>query len=335
MDYYVIGTTIMCIGSSVKVGMTTNTRYLLPKGWSSMENSSRIIGGVLILCIVLTAFFIVLLTTLPENIVEDEEVFFEDVEQGFYCGVSEKTELKIIDLETWEDLWAEMQSIRTPVPQTPIIDFSTNVVFAVFQGERTIGGYVTTITQIVLTATGCVVFIDEVHPGPDCGTIQSLTQPYHIVVVTSSSQNLPVQFVYNIIEGEEVFFEDVEQGFYCGVSERIELKITDLETWRDLWTEMESIYTPVDPAPIINFSTNVLFVVFQGERASGGYVTTITRIVLTATGYVVFIDEVHPGPDCIVTHALTQPYHIVVVTSSSQNLPVQFVYNITTYDWGP
>jgi len=155
-----------------------------------MENSSRIIGGVLILCIVLTAFSIVLLTT--------EEVFFEDVEQGFKSGVSERTELKITDLETWEDLWAEMQSIYTPVDQTPIIDFSTSVVFAVFQGERATGGYVTTITRIVLTATGCVVFIDEVHPGPDCVTAHWLTQPYHIVVVTSSSQNLPVQFVYNI-----------------------------------------------------------------------------------------------------------------------------------------
>ena len=136
-------------------------------------------------------------------------------------------------------------------------------------------------------------------------------------------------------ETEEVFFEDVKQGVWSGVSERFELKITDLETWEDLWAEMESGCSHVDPAPIINFSTNVLFVVFQGERASGGYWTNITRIVLTATEYVVFIDEFHPGPDCIVATVFTQPYHIVVVTSSSQNLPVQFVYNITTYDCGP
>jgi len=69
-----------------------------------MENSSRIIGGVLILCIVLTASFIVLLTPSPK----DEEVFFEDVKLGFNCGVSERIELIITDLETWEDLWVEM-----------------------------------------------------------------------------------------------------------------------------------------------------------------------------------------------------------------------------------
>lgn len=163
-----------------------------------MENSSRIIGGVLILSVVLTAFVIVVATTPPESIVEDEEVFFEDVEHRFYCGVSERIEQKITDLETWENLWAEMKSTCTPVPETPIIDFSTNVVFAVFQGERPSGGFVTTITRIALTATGYVVFVDELHPGPDCGTTMALTQPYHIVNVTSSYQNLPVQFVYNI-----------------------------------------------------------------------------------------------------------------------------------------
>ncbi len=131
------------------------------------------------------------------------------------------------------------------------------------------------------------------------------------------------------IEDKEVFFEDVKRGAWSGVSERIELKITDLETWEDLWAEMQSICLPVGPTPIINFSTNVLFVVFQGERFTGGYRTTITRIVLTATEYVVFIDEVHPGPDCGTLQVLTQPHHIVVVTSSSLNLPVQFVYNIT------
>jgi len=162
-----------------------------------MKNSFRIIGGVLILCIVLTTFFIVLSTTPPESIVEDEEVFFEDVEQGFWSGVSERLELKITDLETWEDLWAEMQSIYTTVGPTPIINFSTNVLFVVFQGERATGGYWTNITRIVLTATEYVVFIDEVHPGS--GPVATVfTQPHQIVVAPSSSQNLPVQFVYNI-----------------------------------------------------------------------------------------------------------------------------------------
>ena len=134
------------------------------------------------------------------------------------------------------------------------------------------------------------------------------------------------------IADEKVVFEDVEHGVWSGVSERIEQKMTDLEIWEDLWAEMKSGGTSVDPAPIINFSTNALFVVFQGERATSGYMTTITRIVLTTTGYVVFIDEIHPGPNCGTLQVLTQPHHIVVAPSSSQNLPVQFVYNITTHD---
>lgn len=159
-----------------------------------MENSSRIIGGILILCLAIFLFSAPFDGFMPKG----EEVFFEDVSYGIWSGVSEKLELKITDLETWEGLWAEMESICDPVSPSPIINFSTNVLFVVFQGERATSGYMTTITRIVLTTTGYVVFIDEIHPGPNCGTLQVLTQPHHIVVAPSSSLNLPVQFVYNI-----------------------------------------------------------------------------------------------------------------------------------------
>lgn len=130
---------------------------------------------------------------------------------------------------------------------------------------------------------------------------------------------------------EEVLFEDVAHGVWSGVSGSFEYRITDLETWEDLWAEMGYICRHCDPVPIIDFSTSALFVVFQGERSTSGYGTTITRIVLTTTGYTVFVDEFHPGPDCFTLPVCTQPYHIVV-TNSTQNLPIEFVYNVTVVD---
>jgi len=150
-----------------------------------------------------------------------------------------------------------------------------------------------------------------------------------LVVVTIIFSIIAIQ---PFIASEEVVYEDVVHGGHSGVLERIEQRITDLETWENLWAEMESICFPVDPVPIINFSISVLFVVFQGERTTSGYRTTIMRIILTMSEYVVFVDEVHPGSEGIRLPVHTQPYHIVVV-NSTQNLPVRFVYNITTSDY--
>jgi hypothetical protein len=136
---------------------------------------------------------------------------------------------------------------------------------------------------------------------------------------------------YNI-SGTDIAFEEIDQGFYCGLTARITYVISENESWSELWTNMHNICSSVPNLPLANFTTDLIIAVFQGELATGGYMTTITKIVRTINRYLVYVDEIHPGPNCGTTQALTQPYHIVRITGYPLDLPTQYVYNITVYD---
>ncbi|MFX1535785.1 MAG: protease complex subunit PrcB family protein [Promethearchaeota archaeon] len=137
-----------------------------------------------------------------------------------------------------------------------------------------------------------------------------------------------------LTEGNTISFETIEQGAYCGITTRVNYTITESEAWEKLWTDFHRGHTPLPELPSIDFTTELIFAVFQGERSTGGYMTNITRISVTETSFKVYIDEVHPGAHCVTTQAITQPYHIVKISNFPQKLPVQFIYNIVVYDCG-
>ncbi|MFX1253386.1 MAG: protease complex subunit PrcB family protein [Promethearchaeota archaeon] len=131
-----------------------------------------------------------------------------------------------------------------------------------------------------------------------------------------------------------IHFDDIEQESNCGIFTKTNHMITEFEAWAKLWTDIHRIYYPLPELYPVDFTTDLIFAVFQGECPTGGYMTNITRIILTETSYEVYIDEFHPGAHCVTTQALTQPYHIVKISNFPQDLPVQFVYNIIVDDCG-
>ena len=129
---------------------------------------------------------------------------------------------------------------------------------------------------------------------------------------------------------DSIPFEIVEQGGSCGILARVEYIITDEQEWETLWIDMHNRRSRVPDLPPVNFTTDTIIAVFQGERVTGGFRITINRIVFNETNFVAYVDERHPGPGEIVTFSLTQPYHIVKISGYPQDLPVEFVYNIIT-----
>ena len=120
---------------------------------------------------------------------------------------------------------------------------------------------------------------------------------------------------------------------HCGITARITYVINENESWAELWTKIHNRSSGIAPLPPANFTTELIIAVFQGDCPTGGYMTTIKKIILTSVNYVVFADEIRPHPNSCQTQAFTQPYHIVKISGYSQDFPVQFVYNITTSDY--
>ncbi len=161
-----------------------------------MKASSKALAGIVI-CIVLATSFLLFSGPLL-GIPSITEVPFETVDSGGGYNYETRDNYTITDTSTWESLWLELYSGHSHPPEVPVVNFTSDMLIAVFQGERGSSGYFTNITRVIMTNAYYLVYVDEIHPGESCGTLAVMTYPYHIVKISDHPLNLPVLFVYNI-----------------------------------------------------------------------------------------------------------------------------------------
>lgn len=111
------------------------------------------------------------------------ELMFKTIAKGYYSGHDERKNYVIINKDDWKNLWDKVNSIITPKPFLAEIDFSRNMIVAVFQGAQSTGGYAIDIVKVVETGNTLEVFVQEISPGRGCGVTFVVTQPYHIIEV--------------------------------------------------------------------------------------------------------------------------------------------------------
>jgi len=93
------------------------------------------------------------------------------------------------DVLTYQSLWKE-HSLSGESP--PIVDFSREMVIAVFLGEQATGGYQITIDGVEETDAALKVTTSVQKPAQGSMVIQMLTAPMHMITVKKS--DLPVTF---------------------------------------------------------------------------------------------------------------------------------------------
>jgi protease stability complex PrcB-like protein len=75
----------------------------------------------------------------------------------------------------------------------PPVDFSRDMVVALFMGERPTGGFAIEVTRIERTDSGLSVHYRTTRPDPAAMQPQALTQPFHLIALPRSDD--PVTFV--------------------------------------------------------------------------------------------------------------------------------------------
>jgi len=110
--------------------------------------------------------------------------------------VRERKLVVIKNENDWKALWNSHASLLLPPKEPPLVDFQTEMIVAVFSGEKPTGGYSIEITRIQEDSTNHVLeaVVHESNPPPGAMVIQALTQPHHIVKLTRVE--LPVTFVF-------------------------------------------------------------------------------------------------------------------------------------------
>ncbi|MDX1906832.1 MAG: protease complex subunit PrcB family protein [Bacteroidia bacterium] len=135
-----------------------------------------------------------------------------------------------------------------------------------------------------------------------------------------SQQSLPAA-------GSPIPHEVISTGSYSGISAAYDTVITDDRTWATFWQELGSNRFPAPEQPAVNFETHIVLVALMGTQSGGGYTISIAGVSSGSQGVVVEVVKTTPGPDCMTTDALTQPYCIVSIPR--QDTQVSFVSRTT------
>jgi hypothetical protein len=125
-----------------------------------------------------------------------------------------------------------------------------------------------------------------------------------------------------------VAFETLARGEYGGITQQGERVISSDAEWKSLWQDVHSTMIPVPQRPEVDFTRYTVLAVFQGEQRNGGHFIRITSISDKGNALAVDVRSTVPGAGCIITDALTQPYHIVMV--DKVNRQASFAYTTQT-----
>ena len=118
------------------------------------------------------------------------------------------------------------------------------------------------------------------------------------------------------LAGSEAPIRPITAGERSGIQRpRQALARTEAE-WQALWREHGSS----QPIPELDFAEVMAVGIFLGTRPTGGYGVQVTKLRPEGEALVVEYAERTPGPDAMVTQALTSPFQIVSVPKHAGEL---------------
>ncbi|HWO99834.1 MAG TPA: protease complex subunit PrcB family protein [Methylococcus sp.] len=123
---------------------------------------------------------------------EPGRISFTLLAEGMQSGIEEERREVIRDDDAFQALWASHSAGMDPAPPPPAIDFSREMLIAVFAGAQPTAGYRWTLLSLSEENGSLAVRLRLDRPGPDCAVAQVLTQPY--LLVKTDRSRLPVVF---------------------------------------------------------------------------------------------------------------------------------------------
>jgi hypothetical protein len=115
------------------------------------------------------------------------QVSFHTVLKGHRSGVRESVQIVARSQSEWSALWKRHASTEPNPPPLPTINFSNEIVVAVFLGEKPTGGHDVEIVSMEQNNDVLLVSFVEKSPRPGGVVTQAFTQPFHIVRVAAQS----------------------------------------------------------------------------------------------------------------------------------------------------
>jgi hypothetical protein len=119
--------------------------------------------------------------------------------------------------------------------------------------------------------------------------------------------------------GPDIPYRQVGEGNLAALTGSLSV-IRDPQTWAD-FVSASGLRDPAGHAPHVNFSTEMAVALFLGQRPSGGYQITVTRVERRGTWLVIMATESVP---CVAILILTNPVAVVAVPKSTDPIVVEW-----------
>jgi hypothetical protein len=105
------------------------------------------------------------------------------IAKGDQSNIDDARQVLVRTEAEWTKLWQQ----HNPDQPKPAVDFSKEMVVAVFMGSRPNAGFSTAITSAIATPSGTLlVHYKETMPAAGAVSAQILTFPYHIVAINKA-----------------------------------------------------------------------------------------------------------------------------------------------------
>lgn len=144
---------------------------------------------LLIIAIIISGSLLIPIIVFIPDYESGKTIYFETLSKGSNGGIGKHNYLIIDSQIMWEQTWNQTFKHKTN-PGVPVIDFTENIIIAVYYGWEATGGYSIEITKISESFSEFNVYVEETSPSLGSGLTQATTMPYHIVKTQKLTMNV-------------------------------------------------------------------------------------------------------------------------------------------------
>jgi hypothetical protein len=239
-------------------------------------------------------------------------IAFTQVVSQAFSSITAPRQVVVKDAAAWAALWAEHKQSGNPAPE---VDFSRNMVVALFAGETASGCKSTSIVKVVSRDGKMVVEYQERDLATLAPCLPVVTQPMQAVSVPRVDAK--VEFLK--VAAEDAAYRTIDQTTQSGVRTERNVVVRDGATWAALWLEHAGSDKVI---PDIDFGKEMVIAVFAGGLPTGCHSSGIESIRFADGKLNVVRVDTLPRPEVVCTAMMVYPAQLVTVERS--DVPVEF-----------
>ena len=123
--------------------------------------------------------------------------------------------------------------------------------------------------------------------------------------------------------------DTLASGSFSAIDQPQQTVLHDAAAYAALWAVHAAHEDPPAAAPVVDFGKDTVAAVFAGSQPNGGVTLTAIDLKREGADWRLRLELHKPGPDCIVTQVMTQPWTLVRIPGSGQTVRITVQETVT------